>query len=598
MSARMRRALAAALLIVLLACPQPAEGAPNSEPYPRTRPISPRCPLAVPGSSSNVPSLTLSVTPRAGQFLSKLIGKNVRRVWKNRRDAAAEGTAPAGWLDRTFDWLDGRVGPVLNKVPLGRSHYDQETAEREWRERFGDDGFETDGASWESTTGTAPNAPDDDDVETPTTRETPGEKVEPEPEPEPEKKEKEKKKPTKKGPDPLADKKREPDFVFTMGGPDGTETEAPRGEKEREKRSKPREPERKDASEGSGGRFNNPEFQQHVRDTVARAKAKAAAKAEQAKSSKPGYTREKAGANIGDAVTELTQNDEARVNKAREEAERAKRQRDAKPTGATVDVKTEITLLTQDVFEEATALAQRMSDGVGLGRAGGLGNGGGNDGNKGKVPGSDKRRWIIAFCTRWAPPCNLLVREFALLQEDDRVKDFALGWVDCTPPAMSTFCAARFQSRGYPSVVVLTGGRLVRYAAVDRERIAGVIAPWAKTVADLIDGWAPNSGEAAPGVPIPPPIKLKKPPEDGRRGERATYTAEAEAVERTVEAQRKREKADRYKRLLEEKKRMIERKEAEKSGKIPVAEEPNAPKAKMSARRRYRTEQKAAETEL
>ena len=76
----------------------------------------------------------------------------MRRVWKNRRDAAAEGTAPAGWLDRTFDWLDGRVGPVLNKVPLGRSHYDQETAEREWRERFGDDGFETDGASWESTT--------------------------------------------------------------------------------------------------------------------------------------------------------------------------------------------------------------------------------------------------------------------------------------------------------------------------------------------------------------------------------------------------------------------------------------------------------------
>ena len=539
------------------------------------------------------PSLTLSVNPRAGQFLSKLIGKNVRRVWKNRRDAAAEGTAPAGWLDRTFDWLDGRVGPVLNKVPLGRSHYDQETAEREWRERFGDDGFETDGASWESTTGTALNA--DDDVETPTTRETPGEKNE---EVEPEKEKKEKKKPTKKkGPDPLADKKREPDFVFTMGGPDGTETEASRGEKEREKRDKPREPERKDASEGSGGRFNNPEFQQHVRDTVARAKAKAAAKAEQAKSSKPGYTREKAGANIGDAVTELTQNAEARVNKAREEAERAKRQRDAKPTGATVDVKTEITLLTQDVFEEATALAQRMSDGVGLGRAGGLGNG--NDGNKGgKVPGSDKRRWIIAFCTRWAPPCNLLVREFALLQEDDRVKDFALGWVDCTPPAMSTFCAARFQSRGYPSVVVLTGGRLVRYAAVDRERIAGVIAPWAKTVADLIDGWAPNSGEAAPGVPIPPPIKLKKPPEDGRRGERATYTAEAEAVERTVEAQRKREKADRYKRLLEEKKRMIERKEAEKSGKIPVAEEPNAPKAKMSARRRYRTEQKAAETEL
>ena len=103
---------------------------------------------------------------------------------------------------------------------------------------------------------------------------------------------------------------------------------------------------------------------------------------------------------------------------------------------------------------------------------------------------------------------------------------------------------------------------------MDRERIAGVIAPWAKTVADEIDGWAPNSGEPAPGAPVPPPVKLKKPPEDGTRGAYATYESEADAVERTVEARRKREERDRYERLLEEKRRMIERKEAAKSGRL------------------------------
>ena len=43
--------------------------------------------------SQSKPSLTLPSLPDAGQFLSKFIGKNVRRVWKNRRDAAAEGRA-------------------------------------------------------------------------------------------------------------------------------------------------------------------------------------------------------------------------------------------------------------------------------------------------------------------------------------------------------------------------------------------------------------------------------------------------------------------------------------------------------------------------
>ena len=613
MSARMRRALAIALIIVLLVCPQRANGARNPEP---THEPAPSRLGAHPSHGSNSkPSLTLPSLPDAGQFLSKFIGKNVRRVWKNRRDAAAEGRAPVGWLDRTFDWLDGRVSEVLNRVPLGRSHYDEETAAREWKETFGDDGsFEASdgggGATWESTTTQPAGGAEELIVEEPLVVEDPsregvgrGSELQPqttkakeESQPEATKaKEERKPKFKRKGPDPLADKKRKPDFVFTMGGRD--EETMDEGEGGQENRNKPREPEYKDA-EDSGGRFNNPEFQQHILDTVARAKAKAAARAAAARSSKPGYTREKTGANIGDAVTDLTQKEEARVNKAKEEAERAKSQRaDIKPSGATIDVETEIAVLRQDTFDAATALAQRMSDGVGLGRAGGLG---GVDGDAEKVPGSDKRRWIIAFCTRWAPPCNLLVREFALLQRDERVKDFALGWVDCTPPSMSTFCAGRFQSRGYPSVVALTGGRLVRFAAVDRERIAGVIAPWAKTVADEIDGWAPNSGEPAPGAPVPPPVKLKKPPEDGTRGARATYESEADAVERTVEARRKREERDRYERLLEEKRRMIERKEAAKSGKIktkkPAATE--EPKSRMSARRRFRMEQDAARTEL
>ena len=101
-------------------------------------------------------------------------------------------------------------------------------------------------------------------------------------------------------------------------------------------------------------------------------------------------------------------------------------------------------------------------------------------------------------------------------------------------------------------------------------------------------------------MPVPPAVKLKKPPEDGTRGARATYESEADAVERTVEARRKREERDRYERLLEEKRRMIERKEAAKSGKIktkkPAATE--EPKSRMSARRRFRMEQDAARTEL
>ena len=138
MSARMRRALAIALIIVLLVCPQRANGARNPEP---THEPAPSRLGAHPSHGSNPkPSLTLPSLPDAGQFLSKFIGKNVRRVWKNRRDAAAEGRAPVGWLDRTFDWLDGRVSEVLNRVPLGRSPYDEETAAREWKETFGDDG--------------------------------------------------------------------------------------------------------------------------------------------------------------------------------------------------------------------------------------------------------------------------------------------------------------------------------------------------------------------------------------------------------------------------------------------------------------------------
>lgn len=84
---------------------------------------------------------------------------------------------------------------------------------------------------------------------------------------------------------------------------------------------------------------------------------------------------------------------------------------------------TNIAVLTPDSFDASVALASRPTDGVGLGVAGGLG----NDGGAGAIPGTQKRRWLVAFCARWAPPCNLLVREFALIGSRPDATSFALG---------------------------------------------------------------------------------------------------------------------------------------------------------------------------
>jgi hypothetical protein len=79
------------------------------------------------------------------------------------------------------------------------------------------------------------------------------------------------------------------------------------------------------------------------------------------------------------------------------------------------------------------------------------------------------------------------VREFALLGSDPALRDFALGWVDCTPAKMTAFCGGRFAASGYPMIVLITGGRMVRYSAMTRERIAGAIAPWAvETAAEVV----------------------------------------------------------------------------------------------------------------
>ena len=106
MSARMRRALAIALIIVLLVCPQRANGARNPEP---THEPAPSRRGAHPSHGSNSkPSLTRPSHPDAGPIQSQFIGKNVRGVEEPRRRRG--GPRPVGWLDRTFDWLDGRVG--------------------------------------------------------------------------------------------------------------------------------------------------------------------------------------------------------------------------------------------------------------------------------------------------------------------------------------------------------------------------------------------------------------------------------------------------------------------------------------------------------
>ena len=291
--------------------------------------------------------------------------------------------------------------------------------------------------------------------------------------------------------DPLADPGREPDFVFTLGA--GTSDAEP------------------DAASDDIGEYRR----------TAGAKA---------------YTLEKRRRPIGDAVTDRTQRDPSVAADARAAADAAR------SAGVVADVHTNITVLFPETFDAATALARRPSDGVGLDRAGGLvgdAETSSDSGSRGSTDGSRKRRWLVAFCARWAPTCNLLVREFALLGSDPALREFALGWVDCTPASMTHFCGARFAVEGYPSVYLITGGRATRYSAADRERLAPAISRWAVDEARRVDLHAPNAGEPAPGIPVPPPTGEREPPEEGRRGARAFSEAnELEALRRERERMR------------------------------------------------------------
>ena len=296
--------------------------------------------------------------------------------------------------------------------------------------------------------------------------------------------------------DPLANPGREPDFVFTLGA--GTSDAEP------------------DAASDDIGEYRR----------TAGAKA---------------YTLEKRRRPIGDAVTDRSQRDPSVAADARAAADAAKLAA-ARSAGVVADVHTNITVLFPETFDAATALARRPSDGVGLDRAGGLegdAETSSDSGSRGSTDGSRKRRWLVAFCARWAPPCNLLVREFALLGSDPALREFALGWVDCTPASMTHFCGARFAVEGYPSVYLITGGRATRYSAADRERLAPAISRWAVEEARRVDLHAPNAGEPAPGFPVPPPTGEREPPEEGRRGARAFSEAnELEALRRERERMR------------------------------------------------------------
>jgi len=500
-------------------------------------------------------------------------------MWRARREEAeARGEAPSTWFERAVDYVDGRV---LSRVKVGRRADPEWTDDRPaspWEDDEGAGGAEAEAAaSWEAVTprgeegeaslpgSSATDAADGDERPRQTERAERAERAA------------SSARSARRGPDPLADRDREPDFVFTLGG-DASEAEEERSE------------------ERSGERSGRSDF--------ARA-----------------YTREKRSAPIGDAVSSLTQTEPARAKAARDRARaEAAARASASPrrSGASADVHTNITVLTPDSFDASVALASRPADGVGLGVAGGLG----NDGGAGAIPGTQKRRWLVAFCARWAPPCNLLVREFALIGSRPDATSFALGWVDCTPAAATAFCGARFDARGYPTILLVAGGRVVRYDASAKERIAGAIAPWAVEAAEEIEAHAPNSGTPPPGDPIPPPTPRREPADgraktragakngagrrtkegpssfysseeeaterrlaEGRRGSRAYSESEFDALARERERQRKRYAKEEERRLAEAARRERERLERG---------ETTAPDASSRRARRERARARAA----
>ena len=515
---------------------------------------------------------------------------------KARREAAAgdDGVAPPnGWFERAADWLDGRAPKV------GRNNNPDHLAS--WEDAAGD--ADDGSASWESLTavgaGSASTRSDggvrasageeeeEDEDEKVGDAEATDDRSSNEASPIEENSQspppprakaapaKMERAPLKSGtpppnptpkpgasrirrgrPDPLADKNRKPDFVIRMGGGgdgDGDDDDA--------------ETARRVERSGGGDRGHTvPGDDDGVGGDGGRA-----------------YQREKKRGRGGfdDRVAKMTRDDPPARAKAKAAAEDAK-SRERTRSGRVADVHTNITVLYPETFDEMTALARRPSDGIGLnrdhagvggrrasldGEVGGAGArekkkrgdgvfgvfGGGGDADDPR----EKRRWLVAFCTRWAPPCNLLVREFALLgsHESLRNESFALGWVDCTPAKTTTFCGGRFGATGYPLIALFAGGRMARYVAVDRERIAGAIAPWALDTAREIDAHVPNVGGRAVGEEVPSDAPSRRAPTTGARGARASWESEHDALTRERDRLKKKHEKEEERRVAAEERR-------------------------------------------
>jgi hypothetical protein len=496
--------------------------------------------------------------------LTSMVSRGVKKAWRERRVAAETGEPAVGWFQRAVDWMDGRVVEAdetstrdasddsidpfvtLDARPDGKSAY----------------------ASWESQTEISSDAKlsaktADDEEEPVKTHATASAK-----------KEKENTEETKI--DPLADRTREPTFVFTMGGDEGEASDERDDRDDREKNT-----------DSTDSLENNRE--KNTREPKA-------------------YQREKRSKPFGDAVSDLPQRSFSERAAARARAEREKVSRglgggNGVPSEVTTsDVPTDIAVLTPANFDRDLRFAKRLSDGVGLGVAGGLaGNVTGNDKKKhptlSNTHPKTPRRWLVAFCTRWSRECNLLVREFALLGGDKSLHDFGLGWVDCTPPKMTSFCGVRFGQivMGYPTVVLITGGRAVRYSAVDKERIAGAMAPWARRVALEIDGGAPNRERAQIGVPVPEPDSGSRvSPVDGVKGTRAYDESEFDALRDARERKmREHERVEtravaegRRKRLAKEKERGTQKAEPSTATTAPKKSKRRVAREAAEARRR------------
>lgn len=183
-----------------------------------------------------------------------------------------------------------------------------------------------------------------------------------------------------------------------------------------------------------------------------------------------------------------------------------------------------------------------------------------------------------------------------MLGSDPALREFALGWVDCTPARMTRFCGARFAVEGYPSVYLIAGGRAMRYSAADRERLAPAISRWAVEEARRVDQHAPNAGTPAPGIPVPPPTGEREPPEEGRRGARAFSEAnELEALRRERDRMRAEYAAEEERRARRKKARADADAEAEakKKAKRGREEGETTTAPKMSRRRAAREAAKA-----